>query len=389
MISQALLFTMSFRQSLKRWHNMGLFDREILLLNKLVEKGHYGAIWILSYDYDDHAFLAACQADGRISGHVHVVTPPRALAGLCKNPIGALVYSVLAPFSVMKVLPRDAFVIRNNQVSGVWTALLLQRLSKRPFIFRCGYSLSKRLRFNGSPIKAFIAAQLERLALRSCTLCVVSAEDIKDYYSSLVPQARIVVNPTFVDADLFRSRDGLNARDPLLYVGRLEPQKNVESLIEACAELGAPLHVYGDGTLRSKLEQQARNLGAKVEFRGVVTNSELSEVHQQHSIYVLPSLTDPMPKTLIEAMASGLICVATPTAGAVELIEDGHTGLLTAGFSASDIANGLRRAITELPTQLGAAARTKIVDRNSLDGFVNQEVGAFADQTMPASQAAG
>jgi glycosyltransferase involved in cell wall biosynthesis len=165
---------------------------------------------------------------------------------------------------------------------------------------------------------------------------------------------------------------------PILFIGRLAPVKNVTSLILACSRLKVPLHIYGDGPLKDDLEKLVRTCGAAVVFKGVVPNSALARVHHDHTIYVLCSTREGMPKSMIEAMASGLICVSTPTDGARELIEDGRTGYLTDGFDADAIERKLREVLDAIDPEVGRRASAVIRESNSLERAVEME-GAILD----------
>ncbi len=109
-----------------------------------------------------------------------------------------------------------------------------------------------------------------------------------------------------------------------IYLGRLSREKGVDVLLSAW-ELVAPklpdarLIVVGDGDQREFLERQAREL-ANVEFRGWVESpwTELAEA----DIFVLPSRYEGFPVALLEAMASGLACVATDCTTALDELEN-------------------------------------------------------------------
>ena len=109
----------------------------------------------------------------------------------------------------------------------------------------------------------------------------------------------------------------------------------------------------------------------------MVANAELLRRHHDHTIYVLCSVREGMPKSLIEAMASGLICVGTKVSGIMELIEDGRTGYLIDGFDADAIEQRLRWVLDNFDPEVGRRASAIVHRNNSLDRAVELESGAF------------
>jgi glycosyltransferase involved in cell wall biosynthesis len=81
---------------------------------------------------------------------------------------------------------------------------------------------------------------------------------------------------------------------------------------------------------------------------GVVPNSELPAVLNRYRWYILPSLHEGMPKTLLEAMACGLVCIGTDVDGINQIIEDGVNGYLAEGTQADALVEVIKRA-TQLP----------------------------------------
>jgi glycosyltransferase involved in cell wall biosynthesis len=152
----------------------------------------------------------------------------------------------------------------------------------------------------------------------------------------------IEVLPTGVDLDRFRPGDraaarralGLPAADrTLLYVGRLDREKNLGFLLDAIARVTVPrtrLFLVGRGTLAASLRRTVadRGLGDRVEFRGGVTPDRLVPYYQAADLFVFASTTETQGLAVLEAMACGLPVVAVRASGVEEVVAEGVSGLL-------------------------------------------------------------
>ncbi|MEH2492853.1 glycosyltransferase family 4 protein [Bradyrhizobium sp. AZCC 2230] len=146
-------------------------------------------------------------------------------------------------------------------------------------------------------------------------------------------------------------------RDPgpdvsrILSVARLAPEKGFRYLLEAFSAAArnnpaVQLRLAGDGPTRFELQEQARLLGIaeRVVFLGRATEAEIRDELAAADIFVLPSLAEGLPVSLMEAMSVGVPAIATNVAAVGELIDDGLSGRLVPPTDASS----LERALLEL-----------------------------------------
>jgi len=91
------------------------------------------------------------------------------------------------------------------------------------------------------------------------------------------------------------------------------------------------VRVMGDGTERPRLERQTRNVGVadKFEFLGTVTSSQVMENFRRSDLFVMPSLTEGLPRAMVEAMSQGLAAVGSNVGGIPELLD--KDALVTVG----------------------------------------------------------
>jgi glycosyltransferase involved in cell wall biosynthesis len=153
----------------------------------------------------------------------------------------------------------------------------------------------------------------------------------------------IDVVPTGVDLARFEPGDqahvraalGLPAGPLLLYVGRLDREKNVELLLDAFQRIAAAhatvrLVLVGRGTeagaLRRRLDQ--RESAGRVLFVGGVPSTTVARYYQAADVFVFSSVTETQGLAVLEAMACGLPVVAVRASGVEEAVLDGVSGLL-------------------------------------------------------------
>jgi len=135
----------------------------------------------------------------------------------------------------------------------------------------------------------------------------------------------------------FRKRLGLKANTPiLLSVGRVDPEKRLDFLIEAFTRLAvrcpsAHLVFAGDGSARKKLEEQAAatKVSNRIHFLGMVKRDELPDLLHDATVFLSASTTEVHPISVIEAIASGLPLVAVEDEAFEGMILEGENGHLT------------------------------------------------------------
>jgi glycosyltransferase involved in cell wall biosynthesis len=167
-------------------------------------------------------------------------------------------------------------------------------------------------------------------------------------------------NPVLAIAPGPRAPDGEILR--VAFVGRLEPVKNLVSLIEAMSALskkGLPvqLWVIGDGSDRERLENAADTCGLRDKVKWWGFQDDPMALVRQCTIFVQPSLTEGFSLALIEAMACEIPVIATCVGGAPDVIEEGRTGWLI------DPTPGAIAAALSHAWEIGPTARAAIGQR--------------------------
>lgn len=331
----SLFFTRGI--SLEIWALSGLLYREKILYEQLLTSGVLCKVYWITYGKDDYHLSLELKSKGLLNENIHVIGIPRYFKILEKF---SFLYSLVIPFLHFKIL-KESHLFKTNQMDGSWAALIAKLLFQKPFILRAGYTLSKSEMAQGK-IKHVASMLVERIMYSFSDWAIVTSLHDKFYVESSYRVKRLHVIPNYVDTKNFRNKNNPRRSNSLLYVGRLSPDKNLFNLIEAVSKVGFSLDIYGSGPLKKELEFFSSSLIANVKFHNPVPNSSLVDIYNNHSFYVLVSPKEGMPKTLIEAMACGCVCIGTNVEGINEIIVDDLNGLLIDDISVDSVAKKLK-----------------------------------------------
>ena len=157
-------------------------------------------------------------------------------------------------------------------------------------------------------------------------------------------------------------------------VARVARGKGHRLLLEVFARLqskipSALLLIIGDGVELPAVKARIRNLGLKNSALAMGQRQDVPTILASLDVFCLPSLTEGMPMTVLEAMATGLPVVATKVGGIPELVEEGHTGLMVPPGASGQLeaallalANNPARAL-----EMGRNGRERLVKKFSLE----------------------
>jgi glycosyltransferase involved in cell wall biosynthesis len=153
----------------------------------------------------------------------------------------------------------------------------------------------------------------------------------------------------------------------VLYVGRLSPEKNVDTLVEAVGDLN--LVVAGDGPLRDLVPNAL----------GSVPHAEVERLLERASVVVAPSEREGFGLAAAEAMAFGRPVVAAAGGALLELVADGETGLVVPPRDATALRGAVERLLRdrELRERLGREARTRASERFRWDSVIEQTLEVY------------
>ncbi|TYQ15960.1 UNVERIFIED_CONTAM: glycosyltransferase involved in cell wall biosynthesis [Acetivibrio alkalicellulosi] len=167
-----------------------------------------------------------------------------------------------------------------------------------------------------------------------CKGFVFQTKQASEFFS-LGIQKRSIILPNPIDLNRLPQPYTGKRRKEIVAIGRLEEQKNFHLLIDAFSEFHHKyddyiLTIYGEGSLRDKLEQYASKKLPKNSYFLPGKKKNVLDLINQSQMFILTSNYEGMPNVLIEAMALGLPVISTdcPVGGPNELIENMKNGIL-------------------------------------------------------------
>jgi len=285
-------------------------------------------------------------------------------------------------------------------------AVMLAALSR---LFGKRFVLTLQTSVHDEPPAARDAGWASYWAYRSADLYLsVSPGISRGYLSAHLPASRLRQIANAVETDRFRpalpgERQALRRElglPPdlalLLFVGFFSRDKRPDAMYRAWSEIarrdagaalvmvGATRAVHGevDTTLAPLIREQAARDGVADRLFFVEATTAIERYFRAADVYVLPSVREGLPLALIEAMSSGLPCVASRLEGSTDvLIEHQVNGLLVAPDDEADMAAALRLLLLDrrASARLGTAARNTVLDRYAIQTAAPAWLAAYQE----------
>jgi len=205
--------------------------------------------------------------------------------------------------------------------------------------------------------KGAFGKAVERLTVRLPDVIVPISNYIRDDIRELGRDSRINVVENGVDYEWVSNIEPVETDWDVTYLGRLAEHKHVEWLLDAVKTVSERVDrpvetcIIGDGPERERLERRAAEIGVDdhVTFKGFVEEDEAVIANlAAATMFVLPSIREGFPNTILEANAAGVpsIVVDHPENGSTAVVEDGTTGFI-ADPNPDSIASNIETIVTD------------------------------------------
>jgi glycosyltransferase involved in cell wall biosynthesis len=192
--------------------------------------------------------------------------------------------------------------------------------------------------------------------------------------------------PNGVDLDRFDI--SADRTQDVLFLGRLAPKKRVTDLIKAFARVAdefpdSTLRIVGTGPKREELEKQAASAGIseRVSFKGRVSDEAVPQYYASAGTFVLPSVWEGHPLTLLEAWAASAPVIASSVEGIEEFVNHDETGYLVSPKSPGKLAEAIRTALEDpnRAKRWGNNGRELVEEQYSWKGVADQTYDRYQD----------
>lgn len=169
----------------------------------------------------------------------------------------------------------------------------------------------------------------------------------------------VILIPNGIDLTALKAACQKTPKDSgrVLFVGRLEPMKGIDTLLKTFAQAvkgldpSVHLRIVGGGSLLHSLQTLARELEIdhRVRFTGYIAGSDLFTEYAKAEIFVGLSRSEALGNVFLEAQAAGCAVLATNVGGIPDIVHHEQTGLLVPADDIDAAAGELRRLLTDLP----------------------------------------
>ena len=277
--------------------------------------------------------------------HAHFAFPSGFMAAFCR--LFGIPVIITSYGSDIQVSAEASYGVRRNKIAAVLTWLALKLANVH--VVLCRSMIEEAIHAGSDPKKIRVIHD------------GINSDEI------VAGQTRIIERLELPPSDVV-----------VLYLGRLHPKKRPEDLIKAAVKVlkigqKAKFVIAGKGEEKAKLERLVKKLGLtnNVIFAGFVSDAEKWDLLTRADVFVLPSLMEGQPVTVLEAMACGIPIIATNRGPFPEMINS-SMGVLVPPRDQEALAEAIMRLVMdrELRHSMGAKCAKTVEERYTVERMV-------------------
>jgi glycosyltransferase involved in cell wall biosynthesis len=287
-----------------------------------------------------------------------------------KSSFHRILYGIFLPIT-HRTKVNDCDVIRGFGLASSISCLLL----KTPFVFNWAFDYISFVKIEKKFVYMPFYFILEKLAfLKSARVLVATREK----FQKLPKRRKFYYLPNGVDLKLFRPQNTKNKKEGVIYIGRLEKQKNLFFLLDSISRLpksARKITFIGDGSQKEELIKYAKRKRVLLKIIPPQKHLRLPAVLKNYKVFVLTSYAEGSPKVLLEAMASGLVPVVNNFSTARDVVENGKDGFII-DANKKEFSNNIRKLLAnnDLLTQISRRAVEKIKKSFNQEVLLKKEI---------------
>jgi len=201
-----------------------------------------------------------------------------------------------------------------------------------------------------SGIGIWIYGLIERFNIKRAKKVICMNQETKDYYSKIAEKNKFILMDNGLDVLSIHSKP--KSKPILFSLSRLSEQKGLDYLLDALVIIDKKVPVFeftiagdGDRDYVEKLNKKASKLkNIKIKFVGLVQGKTKEDLLNRGSIFIIPSLYEGFPATLIEAMSHNCAVIASDCGGLINIVKNSF-GILVPFSNETKRAENLAKAI--------------------------------------------
>lgn len=180
-----------------------------------------------------------------------------------------------------------------------------------------------------------------------------------------------------------REKFNIDKKYILLYVGRLAPEKDLDTLLKTIKHLPDEMKsqvqwlIVGDGPMKNELMEKTKY--EDVIFTGYVTGNELAEVYASSDLFVFPSASETFGNVVLEALASGLPAIVANKGGVTNIVNHDQTGRLAEAHQYQSFIHHIGEMLNDGRLQYMKRKATQMAQRQSWDAIFDQLLYEFRE----------
>ena len=307
---------LTYGQSLTDWKKMGTYSREMKIYESLRQYGHN--FYFLSYGGKDDFRMAEMSIKSYVLYN--------------KYRLPNKLYSLFLPLLHGRRLKKMQ-IFKTNQIIGAHVAIRIAKLFKIPVISRLGYMVSYNLRhekvFNEEEYQYYLG--YEKYCFQNSAQIIVTTnrmmEDIQLRFKNSYSDNMHVI-PNYIDTELFQGKETQEKNYDIIIVGRISSEKNIDLILQALVKTRFKILIVGDGDLKQVYLKKYSGYLDRLTWYGICENAELPQLLNQSRIFLQCSDYEGNPKTILEAMSTGVPVVASNVPGIKDIIQHKFNGYL-------------------------------------------------------------
>jgi len=300
-----------------------------------------------------------------------------------KSLFNRMLYIVLAPFHARK----EYDVIHAHAYYAAYPGKIIKFLRNLPLILTVhGIAIPAREEMDKGLVSKIKSKMEDKTLFGFRYDCEISVDSSIFRYKNVNDNIKII--PNGVDVEKFdRIQAEKSDNFKILFVGRFHPQKGIKYLISAAEKVvkeypEVEFHLIGWGPQERELKLMVKenNLQSYFKFRGEITGDELIKEYKSSHLFVLPSIYEGQPLTLLEAWAAKLPVVVTNVGSNKDFIQEGKNGYMVDPGNTEQLTKSIKKAMeNENLEEMGLKGYRLVKDNYTWDKVVERTYGIYKE----------